>query len=158
MVLSCSCINGPIGYYYTSWMISVIMKENTSLDPLGHIRLSVSDFEKSRKFYGRLFDFLGYQTITDESDSTGWVSGSGFGFWLKPAAAAGEYVFGSPGLHHFCFKAKSREQVDKLYNEFIIPNNIRVFDAPAAYPNYTDKYYAVYFADPDEIKLEYAYY
>jgi len=33
-----------------------------------------------------------------------------------------------------------------------------IFDTPQKYPNYTDKYYAVYFADPDGIKLEVAYY
>ncbi|MBI1961204.1 MAG: VOC family protein, partial [Parcubacteria group bacterium] len=47
---------------------------------------------------------------------------------------------------------------DRLYNEFIVKNNIQVFDAPAAYPQYTADYYAVFFADPDGVKLEYAFY
>lgn len=38
------------------------------------------------------------------------------------------------------------------------PNNITVFDAPAAYPQYTPNYYAVFFVDPDGMKLEYGYY
>lgn len=63
-----------------------------------------------------------------------------------------------PGIHHFCFKAPSREQVDRLYNEFIVPNNIQMFDAPTTYPQYTTDYYAIFFADPDGIKLEYAFY
>ena len=35
---------------------------------------------------------------------------------------------------------------------------IFVFDEPKAYPEYTPKYYAVFFADPDGIKIEIAYY
>ena len=32
-----------------------------------------------------------------------------------------------------------------------------IFDAPAEYPEYCRRYYAVFFADPDGIKLEYVY-
>jgi len=31
-----------------------------SKDPAGHIKISVSDPEKGKRFYARLFDFLGY--------------------------------------------------------------------------------------------------
>ena len=130
-----------------------------SFDPLGHIKISVRDFGESRKFYGQLFDFIGWKMVTDEYDGAGWASPNGFGFWLVPAEIQNHpYKFGAPGWHHFCFKAPSRKQVDRLYNEFILPNNIQVFDAPAAYPQYTADYYAVFFADPDGMKLEYGFY
>lgn len=130
-----------------------------SFDPMGHIKLSVRDFAVSRKFYGELFDFIGYKIVTDENDGAGWKSPDGFGFWLEPADVSNHsYKFGSPGLHHFCFKAKSPAAVDRLYQEFILPNNIHVFDPPAHYPQYAPDYYAVFFADPDGMKLEYGYY
>jgi hypothetical protein len=34
---------------------------------------------------------------------------------------------------------------------------VRVLDAPAEYPQYGSGYYAVFFADPDGIKLEYVF-
>lgn len=48
-----------------------------SLDPMGHIKLSVSDFGASRKFYGELFDFIGYKIVKDKPDGAGWVSPAG---------------------------------------------------------------------------------
>lgn len=57
-----------------------------------------------------------------------------------------------------CVKAKSPADVDRLHRELLVANHIKVFDAPAAYPEYTADYYAVFFADPDGVKLEYAFY
>jgi catechol 2,3-dioxygenase-like lactoylglutathione lyase family enzyme len=62
----------------------------------------------------------------------------------------------SPGLHHLAFTAPSREAVDALYVE-LQTANVFIFDPPADYPQYAPGYYAVFFADPDDIKLEYVY-
>jgi hypothetical protein len=36
-----------------------------------------------------------------------------------------------------------------------LPNKIKVlYDGPKEYPDYSNGYYAVYFEDPDRIKLE----
>ena len=61
----------------------------------------------------------------------------------------------SPGLHHMAFHAESRKQVDQFY-QFLLQNSICILDAPAEY-DYTAGYYAVFFADPDGIKLEFVY-
>lgn len=62
----------------------------------------------------------------------------------------------SPGLHHLAFNADSREQVDNLY-KLILDIGATVLDAPAQYNQYAPGYYAVFFADPDGIKLELVY-
>jgi catechol 2,3-dioxygenase-like lactoylglutathione lyase family enzyme len=62
----------------------------------------------------------------------------------------------SPGLHHLAFTAPAREAVDALYDE-LQAANVFIFDPPADYPHYAPGYYAVFFADPDDIKLEYVY-
>ena len=36
--------------------------------------------------------------------------------------------------------------------------DVKVFDKPQSYPEYTKKYYAVFFSDPDGMKIEVAYY
>jgi len=43
--------------------------------------------------------------------------------------------------------------VDELY-EFLKKEKITVVDPPADYPDYGEGYYAVYFLDPDGMKLE----
>ena len=50
-----------------------------------------------------------------------------------------------------------RRDVDALY-DFLKANKVRVVDAPAAYPSYGEGYYAVYFLDPDGLKLEAMYF
>ena len=132
--------------------------EHTPLDPAGHIKLAVSNFPKSSAFYRTLFSQLGYEQICDETDGAGWKDTRGFGIWLEPAEIKNHpYKFSSPGLHHLCFKAAFHKQVDELY-AFLKESNTVILDAPQAYPEYTKDYYAVFFADPDGIKLEVAFY
>jgi glyoxylase I family protein len=61
----------------------------------------------------------------------------------------------SPGLHHFALAADSRAQVDELY-ERLKKISARILDAPQEY-DYMPGYYAMFFADPDGIKLELCY-
>ena len=62
------------------------------------------------------------------------------------------------GVNHVAFHADSRDLVDQFYREYLKPNRIPVlYGGPKAYPEYSKGYYAVYFEDPDRIKLELAY-
>jgi catechol 2,3-dioxygenase-like lactoylglutathione lyase family enzyme len=57
------------------------------------------------------------------------------------------------GLHHLAFKAKDRADVDELYR-LLVREHVTILDPPAEYPEYGAQYYAVFFADPDGMKLE----
>lgn len=125
-----------------------------ALDPLGHIRIAVSEFEKSREFYHALLTELGFKQVSEK----GWVSPEGLGIWIIQAAHPDHrYVFEAPGLHHLCLKAQSREEVDRLHR-FLVEHHVIIVAAPQVYPQYTPDYYAVFFSDPDGIELEVAYY
>ena len=50
--------------------------------------------------------------------------------------------------------AESRADVDALH-QLLLAIGAQVLDAPADYPEYAAGYYAVFFADPDGLKLEY---
>src|SRR3989344_2814762 len=127
-------------------------------DPAGHITISVSNFDKSKIFYAKLFTKVGYTKVAEGEQSARWKSPEGFSFGIKQAKyKEPKYRFFSPGIHHFCFKAQSAKQVDELYS-LLLKEKTRIYDKPQKYPEYTDKYYAVFFADPDGIKLELAYY
>ena len=125
-----------------------------SKDPLGHIRLAVSDLARSTEFYDILLEKLGGTRVAEK----GWCTREGLGIWLIEALRKEPaYVFEAPGLHHLCLKAKNPEEVDALY-AFLCTEHVRVVTAPAHYPQYTDEYYAVFFSDPDGMELEVAYY
>jgi catechol 2,3-dioxygenase-like lactoylglutathione lyase family enzyme len=59
-------------------------------------------------------------------------------------------------LHHLALHAGSREDVDALH-VLLLRMNATILDAPAEYPKYGAGYYAVFFADPDGLKLEYVF-
>jgi len=45
---------------------------NTAIDPLGHLKLSVSNLEKSKKFYNEILTKIGFKKIVDEDGGIGW--------------------------------------------------------------------------------------
>ncbi len=60
------------------------------------------------------------------------------------------------GLNHVAFRAESKEEVDRFYKQFLAPKRVTVlYDGPRVHPEYGPSYYAVYFEDPDRIKLEF---
>ena len=62
----------------------------------------------------------------------------------------------SPGLHHVAWTAQSREDVEALYAR-LLEIGAEILDPPADYPQYGKGYYAVFFTDPDGLKLEYVF-
>jgi len=117
-----------------------------------HIVIRVSDYEKSKAFYGRLFGFLGFEMIGGFRDMTGWRNGT-TAFWIAPCDSSSpprRRRENDTGLHHYALELASRADVDQL-QAFLAANEIDIVD-PAG--EYYEDYYAVYFLDPDGVKLE----
>ncbi len=139
-------------------MKTEIKKLKKSLDPAGHLSLTASNLKRSKKFYKSLFDQLGFKQIKDGASSVAWVTKEGFGIWIRQAKHAKlRHKHFAPGLHHLCVKAKTRKSVDEIYKHMLAKKTF-IFAKPKSYPEYTPKYYAFDFADPDGIKIEVAYY
>jgi len=126
-----------------------------------HLDLTVSDPAKSRPLYEL---FLGHCGFTLKSAGEDWA-GFGLGDKRYPSIALlkakgrnakQKHDRYSSGLHHLALRAKSREDVDALYRK-LKKLGATILDAPAEYPEYGAGYYAVFFSDPDGLKLEYAY-
>ena len=116
---------------------------------IDHISIRVSDYQKSKAFYSKLFEFLGFE-ISDEYPGTiGWTNGK-TRYWIAPAEGRKKYKIGDVGLHHYAFQLRSRRDVDAL-QAFLEKQSVRIVD-PA--DEYYEDYYAVFFLDPDGIKLE----
>jgi len=120
---------------------------------IDHLVLSVGDFERSKEFYDKLLNFLGFKLKYDYADMAGWSNGKTL-FWIAAADDAGrkhKYRKGDVGFHHYAFELSSRKDVDAL-GDFLVENEMNVIDPPGEY--YGRNYYAVYFTDPDGMKLE----
>ena len=119
---------------------------------IDHLAIRVSDYEKSKAFYARLFKFLGFKISDEYEDAIGWTNGK-TRFWISPADAEGrthKHRAGNIGFHHYAFQLRSRKDVDAL-QAFLEEIGATIVD-PAA--EYYDDYYAVFFLDPDGLKLE----
>jgi catechol 2,3-dioxygenase-like lactoylglutathione lyase family enzyme len=117
-----------------------------------HLVVRVSDFDKSKAFYDKLFKFLGFKVLDEYPDAIGWTNGK-TRYWIGPADAEGKargYRIGDIGLHHYAFDLRSRKDVDDL-ETFLKKEGVTIVD-PAG--EYYDDYYAVFFLDPDGLKFE----
>ena len=130
-----------------------------------HIALVVNDWSVSEPFYLGLAKAVGAEpfiqaTGAPHKDRDGRVlifAGDGFMFSIWEASEANRgntFTDYNVGLHHFAFQAPSRDAVDSLY-ETVKELGADIVDAPAEY-EYVPGYYAVFFRDPNGIRLEYA--
>lgn len=127
-----------------------------------HIDLSVKDPDASRAFYDAVLGFMGYVLKDDHARGFDMDLNTADGFCsvgvmraMGPNAGRAHDRY-SPGLHHIAWMAESRADVDAMY-ALLQRIGATILDAPADYPKYGDGYYAVFFADPDGLKLEYVF-
>jgi catechol 2,3-dioxygenase-like lactoylglutathione lyase family enzyme len=130
------------------------------VNPFGaihHIDITVSNSERALEFYDFVLPLMGFRRIEDADEGPLWAGAHvEVGLQTARADSTSAHDRRSPGLHHLAFTAPTREAVDALYTK-LQAANVFIFDPPADYPNYAPGYYAVFFADPDDIKLEYVF-
>jgi catechol 2,3-dioxygenase-like lactoylglutathione lyase family enzyme len=129
---------------------------------IAHIDLVVSSLERSLPFYRDLLAPLGYTGIDDivgERGETVWylsIPGRFEGsLGLREAANRGDgsaHDRYAVGVHHVCFYAVARDVVDERWG-WLRDRGAAIESEPREYA-YTPGYYAVFFHDPDGIKLE----
>ncbi len=125
-----------------------------------HIQINVSDFEKSKEFYSEMFKILGWKIFMEEENIISWTNDD-FSFWIVKTESKfknNNFHRKNTGLNHVAFKVNSRQEVDDFFNRFLSSKkDIALYNSPKKYPEYGKNYYAVYFEDPDRIKLEVTY-
>ena len=120
-----------------------------------HVFINVKDMARAREFYGWLMPKLGYQAGWEYDGGQGYLSPHG-SFWLKPAEARfanDAFHKDRVGLCEIAFAANGRAEVDALHRA-LVDRGVTILEPPREYPEYVPGYYAVFFADPDGLKLE----
>jgi catechol 2,3-dioxygenase-like lactoylglutathione lyase family enzyme len=123
-----------------------------------HVFVNVRHLERSRDFYAWLMPQLGYPGTWDfegQGASAGFLSPAG-SFWLKQQDVrfmGDAFHKDRVGLCEIAFAAASRADVDALAAA-LVARGVTILHPPREYPEYVPGYYAVFFADPDGIKLE----
>mgnify|MGYP002623925039 FL=1 len=124
------------------------------INGVAHTFLTVNDFTASREFYGKLLPFLGLQPVLDAPGVYYCVGGrTAVGIMDADEAHRSEpFVQFRVGLHHLCFRARERADVDQLH-AFLAEIGAHVVHPPEEGP-WAPGYYSVLFEDPNGIRLE----
>ncbi len=124
------------------------------INGIAHIQLTVNDFEACRPFYEKLLGFFGMTPVI-QADSFLYCVGGRTAVAVVPAEERYRhetFVQTRIGLHHVCFRARERDDVDAIY-EFVKTLGVKIVHPPEDGP-WAPGYYSVLFEDPDGIRLE----
>ena len=125
-----------------------------------HVDLVVSDVDRSLRFYRALLGPLGWHGVSEAPGERGetihYLFGPGSSIGLREAPDPGR---GIPvdryavGLHHVCLEVDSPAALEDAARR-LVDLGATVTDGPREFPEYRPGYHAVFFFDPDGIKLE----
>ncbi len=125
------------------------------INGVAHLALKVSNWEECRLFYEQLLEFLGMTRVFSGQDGVYYIGG-------KTALGVGpcddeykdrRFVQGTVGLHHVCFRAKSRGDVDEIHR-FCEAKTVTIVHPPEEGP-WAPGYYSLLIEDPAGIRIEF---
>ncbi len=125
------------------------------LNGIAHVQLTVNDAARSLPFWERLCHFFEMKTLL-KNESMVYCIGSRTGVLVREAPAekrGARFDQEQVGLHHLCFRARERGQVDEIHRfvtEELGANVVR----PPEEGAYAPGYYSLLFEDPDGIRIE----
>jgi catechol 2,3-dioxygenase-like lactoylglutathione lyase family enzyme len=112
---------------------------------IDHFNLPVSDLARSRSFYERVLEPLGYRFIGQDGEAVGFGAEN----WNFGILATAQPL---PRLH-LAFVAASRGAVDRFY-QIAVSIGARPNGAPGLRSQYDPDYYAAFVLDPDGHNIE----
>jgi catechol 2,3-dioxygenase-like lactoylglutathione lyase family enzyme len=124
------------------------------INGMAHVVLTVCNFETAVPFYEKLLAFLGLKRVFKGEEFLYYVGGrTALGISKCDERYDRErFVQHRVGLHHLCFRARERSDVDRLYG-FLQELGAKIVHAPEE-GTWAPGYYSVLFEDPDGIRLE----
>jgi catechol 2,3-dioxygenase-like lactoylglutathione lyase family enzyme len=124
------------------------------INGVAHVMLTARSIPKSRAFYVALLEHFGLTRIIDTDEYLYCVGGrTAVGLRAaEPEHAQTAFAQGRSGLHHVCFRARNREDVDSVH-ALLQTLEATIVHAPQE-DGYVPGYYSVLFEDPDGIRLE----
>ena len=133
--------------------MSDLLPERVEVVGIDHVYLTVSDLERSEKFYDTVLGLLDFRKIDAAigGDPHRHYFNKITQISIRPAHG-GKHNPYAPGLHHLCLQVADRDAVDKLAG-LLRAAGIAITE-PALYPQYAEDYYAIFFGDPDGLRHE----
>lgn len=115
---------------------------------IAHTTLPVSDYSKSKAFYIKALEPLGYTNNMEFGQAAGFNDGKNTDFWISQESTVVPL--------HIAFEAKDKQQVE-AFHEAAIAAGGRDNGKPG-YRDYWPGYYAAFVYDPDGNNIEAVWY
>ncbi|MBW2294635.1 MAG: VOC family protein [Deltaproteobacteria bacterium] len=127
------------------------------LNGIAHIQLTVRDPAACVPFWEKLCNFLEMKTLI-KGDNIIYCIGSRTGILVRgaePEDKPDDLAFDQwrAGLHHFCLRARQREDVDAIH-DFVSGELAAHVVHPPREDGFAPGYYSVLFEDPEGIRVE----
>ncbi len=125
------------------------------LNGIAHIQLTVRNVARSRPFYHRLLHETFGMTIQYDGPAVFYCIGGRTGVLIRESATAHAgtgFDQWRIGLHHFCFRLRSRDDIDTLHG-VLAGIGAKIVRPPETGP-WAPEYYSILFEDPDGIRIE----
>lgn len=124
------------------------------INGIAHIQLTVNDPARCIPFWEALCHFFGMHTLI-KADEIVYCIGGRTGVLVRAAPSEKRdrpFDQDRPGLHHVCFRARSRDDVDAVHTT-ALELGARIVHTPED-GAFAPGYYSVLFEDPDGIRIE----
>jgi catechol 2,3-dioxygenase-like lactoylglutathione lyase family enzyme len=122
-----------------------------AINGIAHVYLTVADFDAARPFYRRLLALFDMRCLVD-TDELYYCVGARTGVGIRRARQADPFDPYRAGLHHLCFRARSRADVEGVAAA-VEGFGGRLVHAPQE-DDWAPGYYSVMFEDPCGTRLE----
>jgi catechol 2,3-dioxygenase-like lactoylglutathione lyase family enzyme len=122
---------------------------------LHHLEFYVSHLERSREFWGWLLQRLGYARYQEWPQGFSFKFGDTYLVFVQVEDHYNDrpYHRKRVGLNHLAFQAPSTQAVDELAIELRQRGVEILYNSPIA----DGEHYAVFFEDPDRMKVEFVF-
>ena len=130
-------------------------RDGIEINGVAHVILRVKRISECIAFYDQVMPFLGLKAVEPRSGFFVYYVGGRTAVAVReadPGHADAAHIETAPGLDHLCFRARSREDVDRAY-EFLKEIGADIVRAPEEGP-WAPGYYSLSFRDPEGIRLE----
>lgn len=124
---------------------------------LSHVEIYVSVYAKTIRFYDKILKPLGWTRLVCQDSHTAFSDGNMKIVFCPTEEKYLQYGYHRKriGLNHLAFYAPTKESVDEIYETVLKPESINCLYEKC--PTGGDDYYAVFFEDPDRMKVEIVY-
>ena len=122
---------------------------------LSHIEIYVSDLERSTLFWDWFLSYWGYEVHQEWEKGKSWINGMTYIVLVQTENKYQKHPYHRchTGLNHLAFYADDRSEIDRFTSEIRRKGIPILYEDRHPYAGGHDSY-AIYFEDPDRIKLE----